>query len=172
MEVSTPRASSLDGSAIQRTPRSVLVGEVMVGSCARARSWGRRAGSVTHAPRAGRAQRRLTPPRSDGESRWKNGVPMDSGATTPDPTQPRDARARLLPPGFPWRALILLALLALALRVGTSLTRIDEFNQEGLAHGTRTRAMLEGVPLLPSEAPRMIHFRSSILMSWISVPFF
>jgi len=97
---------------------------------------------------------------------------MDSGATTPDPTQPRDARARLLPPGFPWRALILLALLALALRVGTSLTRIDEFNQEGLAHGTRTRAMLEGVPLLPSEAPRMIHFRSSILMSWISVPFF
>src|SRR5262245_6787482 len=97
---------------------------------------------------------------------------MQSGATTPPPTDPVVARSRLVPPGFPLRWLLLLAALAVVLRVGTSLTRVDESNPEGLAHGTRARALIDGVPLLPSEAPRMIHFRSSILMTWIAVPCF
>jgi 4-amino-4-deoxy-L-arabinose transferase-like glycosyltransferase len=86
------------------------------------------------------------------------------------PTEP--APARIVPPGFPRRALWVLLALALILRLGTNLSRVDECFQEGLVRGSLASAMLEGAPIWPSHAPQIPHIRGSVVMSWISVPFF
>lgn len=86
------------------------------------------------------------------------------------PTEP--APARIIPPGFPRRALWVLLALALILRLGTNLSRVDECFQEGLVRGSLASAMLQGAPVWPSHAPQIPHIRGSVVMSWISVPFF
>jgi len=86
------------------------------------------------------------------------------------PTEP--APARIVPPGFPRRALWVLLALALILRLGTNLSRVDECFQEGLVRGTLASALLQGAPVWPSHAPQIPHIRGSVVMSWISVPFF
>lgn len=82
------------------------------------------------------------------------------------------AAARIVPPGFPRRALWVLLALALILRLGTNLSRVDECFQEGLVRGSLAAAMLHGAPVWPSHAPQIPHIRGSVVMSWISVPFF
>ena len=81
-------------------------------------------------------------------------------------------RLPLVPPGFPRRALIGLVLLALVLRVGTSLSRVDEYFAEGLVRAALTQAWIDGAPVWASEAPQLPHIRGSIVMSAIALPAF
>ena len=85
---------------------------------------------------------------------------------------PPTERPPLVPAGFPRRALIALLLLDLVLRVGTSLSRVDEYFSEGLVRGALTEAWLEGAPVWPSEAPQLPHIRGSVVMSAIALPVF
>lgn len=86
---------------------------------------------------------------------------------------PTDRAANpIVPPGFPRRALWLLLVLALILRLGTNLSRVDECFQEGLVRGTLAQALLHDAPIWLSQAPQIPHIRGSVVMSWISVPFF
>jgi hypothetical protein len=97
-------------------------------------------------------------------------TPADARAAPPP--APAAPTPRLLGPDFPWRALLLLALLATGLRLGTNLSRVDEFFQEGLVRGTLAEAWLRGAPVWPREAPQIPHIRGSVVMSLISVPAF
>ncbi|HZM00861.1 MAG TPA: glycosyltransferase family 39 protein, partial [Planctomycetota bacterium] len=81
-------------------------------------------------------------------------------------------RPPLVPSGFPRRALCALLLAALVLRVGTSLSRVDECFAEGLVRGALTQAWIEGAPVWPSEAPQLPHIRGSVVMSAIAWPAF
>ena len=85
---------------------------------------------------------------------------------------PPTERPPLVPAGFPRRALIALLLLDLVLRVGTSLSRVDEYFSEGLVRGALTEAWLKGAPVWPTEAPQLPHIRGSVVMSAIALPFF
>lgn len=85
---------------------------------------------------------------------------------------PPTERPPLVPPGFPRRALIALLLLDVVLRVGTSLSRVDEYFSEGLVRGALAEAWIEGAPVWPSEAPQLPHIRGSVVMSAIALPFF
>ncbi|MGQ0552720.1 MAG: hypothetical protein ACT4PU_05825 [Planctomycetota bacterium] len=74
--------------------------------------------------------------------------------------------------GFPWRAFLLLAVLAVVLRVGTNLSRTDEILPEGLVRGVLTQAWLDDVPVWPAYAPQIPHLRGSVVMSALAVPAF
>ncbi len=74
--------------------------------------------------------------------------------------------------GFPWRAFLLLAVLAVVLRVGTNLSRTDEILPEGLVRGVLTQAWLDDAPVWPAYAPQIPHLRGSVVMSALAVPAF
>lgn len=85
---------------------------------------------------------------------------------------PPTERPPLVPAGFPRRALLALLLLDAVLRIGTSLSRVDEYFSEGLVRGALTEAWIEGAPIWAREAPQLPHIRGSVVMSAIALPFF
>lgn len=70
------------------------------------------------------------------------------------------------------RALVVLLLIAAVLRIGTSLSRVDEYLPEGLYRGALTEAWMRDAPVWPSRMPQIAHIRGSIVMSAISLPCF
>ena len=73
---------------------------------------------------------------------------------------------------FPYRAAAGLLLLAAVLRLGTTLSRVDEQNPEELYRGALAQAWVEGAPVWPGEAPQVEHLRGSLLVSALAVPLF
>jgi hypothetical protein len=78
----------------------------------------------------------------------------------------------VVPPGFPWRAVLALTLLTVALRLATDASRVDEYPLEGLNRGTVAEALRIGAPLWPSHSVQIPHVRGSLVISVLAVPCF
>jgi hypothetical protein len=73
---------------------------------------------------------------------------------------------------FPSRALLALLGLAVVLRLGTDLSRVDEYYGEGLYRGTLAQALVEGAPLWPAYLPEIPHVRGSVAIGVLAAPFY
>ncbi|MFN0207624.1 MAG: hypothetical protein ACKVS6_15060 [Planctomycetota bacterium] len=73
---------------------------------------------------------------------------------------------------FPFRAFLWISLSALILRIGTNLSRVDEYFAEGVYRGTLAKALLDGMPLWPRHIPEIAHVPGSIYIGVIAVPFY
>ncbi len=91
--------------------------------------------------------------------------------TTQGTTRP-DGRAFIVPPGFPARTLGALLLVALALRLATNASNVDDVNGEFLSRGALAEALRTGEAVWPAAAPQIAHLRGSVVMSVLAVPFF
>ncbi len=58
------------------------------------------------------------------------------------------------------------------LRIGTNLSRVDEYFAEGLIRGALAEAWRQDAPIWPAQAPQILHLRGSVVMSALSVPAF
>ena len=73
---------------------------------------------------------------------------------------------------FPRRALVILLLVALVLRIGTNLSRIDENYAEGIYRGSVANALTLGAPLWPRHMAEIPHVPGSIVVAYLAAPFY
>ncbi|MBL8692463.1 MAG: glycosyltransferase family 39 protein [Planctomycetes bacterium] len=73
---------------------------------------------------------------------------------------------------FPWRGLLLWLAIALVLRIGTNLSRVDENPAEGLYRGTLAYAFTLGMPVWPTHWYEISHVPGSFVVSLLATPFY
>ncbi len=73
---------------------------------------------------------------------------------------------------FPVRSLVVLLAAATVLRIGTSLSRVDEVPAEGLYRGTLAKAFVDGLTLWPTHLYEIPHVPGSLLVSVLASPFY
>lgn len=73
---------------------------------------------------------------------------------------------------FPRRALFLLILAEGILRIGTNLSRVDEYLGEGLYRGSLAQSWVVGAPLWPRHWAEIPHVPGSILIGVVAMPFY
>lgn len=93
-------------------------------------------------------------------------------AAPPPASSPRNETPARPDHRFPWAFLFLLLAAAVALRVATSLSRVDEYYLEGLVRGRLTQSWIEDAPVWPGRAPQIPHLRGSVVVSAMAIPFF